>query len=118
MWQGVNRRRFPRAEYPCKIIITKGRSEEKLATKTENIGVGGVCVVLGRELPRFEEVGIILYLDDAEKPVHCRGRVVWVVRKSEIGFDTGVEFADLSDRNRLRIERLIEICQKGQNSSL
>ena len=117
MWQGVNRRRFPRAEYPCKIIITKGKSKENLATKTENIGVGGVCVVLDRDLPRFEEVGIILYLDDTEKPMRCRGRVVWAVRKSKVSFDTGVEFADLPDKDRLKIERLIEICQKGQNSS-
>ena len=117
MWQGINRRKFPRAEYPCRIIVIKGTGKLKLTTKTENIGAGGLCVVLAKELLRFEEVVIMLYLDDKPEPVQCHGRVVWVVRKAGSGFDTGVEFLDLKDKDRLRIERLIEICQKEQDSS-
>lgn len=117
MWQGVNRRKFPRVTYPCKIVVVKSSHKDKLITKTENVGVGGVCVVIDKPLNRFDDAGVILYLDDGHQPVCCDGKVVWVVKKNSSEYDTGIEFTTLKGGDRLRIERVIQLCQKDQNSS-
>ena len=113
MWQGINRRKFPRVNYPCKIVVINSKHREKFSTQTENIGVGGVCVVIDKPLNRFDDAGVILYLDDNHEPVHCDGKIVWVVRKSSSEYDTGIEFTALKDGDRLRIERVIQLCQSS-----
>jgi len=113
MWQGIDRRRFPRAEYPCEVIILRSDLKETFRTHTENIGVGGICVILSKELPRFCPVGITLYLKDRVSPIECDGRIVWSVKRRS-NFDTGIEFIGLRQRDRLRIERVVEEClRKG-----
>jgi Tfp pilus assembly protein PilZ len=117
MWQGINRRKFPRVNYPCKIVVIKDSHKDKIATRTENIGVGGVCVVINKPLNRYDDAGVILYLGDGHQPVCCDGKVVWVVKKSASEYDTGIEFTALKDSDRLRIERVIQLCQKEQGFS-
>jgi Tfp pilus assembly protein PilZ len=123
MWQGVDRRRFPRANYPCKIIVKRKGQTERLSTHTENIGIGGVCVILEQKLARFEEVELSLFLKDKSSPIHCAARIVWVVEKEapagspkvKAQFDTGVEFVKLSEEERLKIEKVVEECLQKQN---
>ena len=119
MWQGVNRRRFPRANYPCKIIVVeKGK---KFSTRTENIGLGGVCVILDEELDRFSEVELILFLEDKQPPVYCDARIVWTVKgstptsKGALPVDTGIEFVNLKEKDKLRIEKVVQQCLQKQS---
>lgn len=124
MWQGVDRRRFPRANYPCKIIVVKKGQAKKFSTNTENIGVGGVCVILNQELDRFSEVELILFLEDKQLPIYCDGRIVWTVKRLDATIpkgtpsqiDTGVEFVNLKEKDKLRIEKVVEVCLQKQNS--
>ena len=109
MWEGINRRKFPRVSYPCKVIILGGALRETFSTHTENIGTGGICVILSKELPKFFPVRIILYLKDSEGPFECNGRIVWSF-KTEINFDTGIEFLDLAASGRTRIEKIVNEC--------
>ena len=123
MWQGVDRRRFPRANYPCKIIVIRKDQTKQFSTHTENIGIGGVCVILEQELARFEEVELILFLKGKSSPIHCAARIVWTVKreapadspKVKAQFDTGVEFVKLSEEERLKIEKVVEECLQKQN---
>lgn len=116
MWQGMDRRRFPRANYRCKIIVVRKRHKDKLNTHTENIGLGGVCVILDKELDKFSEAELLIYLEDGQQPLDCIGRIVWVVKREGIGpdktteFDTGIEFVSIKEKDKLRIERVVEEC--------
>lgn len=116
MWQGIDRRRFPRADYPCKIVVFKKGKTEKFSTHTENIGVGGVCVILERGLDKFLPVELILYLENGHPPIECDGRVVWVVKR-QAEFDTGIEFVNIKEKDALRIERIVQECLKANPTS-
>ena len=109
IWEGIDQRKFPRAEYPCKVMIIGSRPKEIFSTHTENIGIGGICVVLSKELAKFFPVSIILYLKDGGSPIECNGRVVWSI-KTEFDFDTGIEFIEINQHSRARIEKIVQEC--------
>jgi len=117
MWQGIDHRRFPRADFPCKITIFKKGEQEKFSTHTENIGQGGVCVALKEGLDRFSMVDVVLYLENGQPPIKCEGRIVWSVKRKDI-FDTGIEFMNIRKQDSERIERIVKEClAKEQTSS-
>ena len=113
IWEGINRRQFPRADYLCKLIILRSDLKETFSTHTENIGTGGICVILPRELPKFCPVEILLFLRDGGNHVVCNGRIVWVIQREAV-FDTGIEFIDIREGDRLRIERIVQECLREQ----
>lgn len=113
MWSGINKRKFPRAQYKCKVAIL-GESSDVNSTDlvTENIGVGGLCFLINKKLPLFSELDVELSLDPQKAPILCKGKVMWVVRqssfdKSEEKYDTGIEFVGMSDNDKKIIEQLI-----------
>jgi len=114
MWNGINRRKFPRANYKCLIAIKKRLTSKTISTQTENIGAGGICIVIKEDLGLFQGVDVELYLDENKPPVKCGGTVVWVVKKSEPKrkgnylYDTGVEFIDIRPEDRDRITDIVE----------
>ncbi|MFH1621800.1 MAG: PilZ domain-containing protein [Candidatus Omnitrophota bacterium] len=115
-WEGINRRGFPRANYACVVILRQKGSSEAFHTKTENIGCGGICVILPKEINLFGTVEVELDLEDGETKISCDGVAVWVVRRSEAGkdasvcFDTGIEFANLKEKDKGRIDKVIKRC--------
>ncbi len=111
MWNGIDRRRFPRADYPCLIRLKKKNSPEVFSTHTENIGIGGICVSLEKDIGRFSEVTVELDLLDGKGLIVSDGITVWII-KSSIKYDTGIEFKDLKDEDRARINIIIERCLK------
>jgi len=77
-WDGLNRRKFPRVIYPCLVVIANQDKGEKdvILTHTENIGIGGVCVILKQDLKMFSSVELELDLLDLENHIKCKGKVV------------------------------------------
>src|SRR3989338_7938019 len=120
MWNGINRRKFPRASYKCLITIKKRLTSKVISTQTENIGAGGICVIIKEDLGLFQGVDIELYLDDDRPPIKCGGTVVWVVKKSEpkrknaYSYDTGIEFIDIRPEDRDKITQVVEEILKDQ----
>ena len=113
MWDGINRRKFPRANYKCLITIKKRLTSKTISTQTENVGAGGICVVIKEDLGLFQGVDLDLYIDDNRPPIKCGGTVVWVVKKSStkkasILYDTGIEFIDIRPEDRERISEVVE----------
>ena len=124
-WEGLNRRQFPRVNYPCLVVIRNSEEmdadeEDKsstILTHTDNIGVGGVCVVLKQNLKMFSSVELELDLLDLEDHIRCLGKVVWNVPKAGEGsrevkeknklYDIGIEFVDISKENQMRLEKII-----------
>jgi len=112
MWGGINRRKFPRASYPCVVTINRKDQQDTLSTQTENIGIGGICVILPKDLGIFAPVEICLDLLDGQPAIECDGTVAWVIaskedKKSE-SFDTGLEFTNLKRKDAIRIDSIIE----------
>ena len=114
-WEGVNRRRFPRVHYSCVVKIRRKGDSQSFNTRTENVGCGGVCVILPKDIGMFTPVEVELDLTDAKRKINCDGRTVWIVG-TNIGntttFDTGIEFANLTEEDRKIIDEVVEECLK------
>ena len=115
MWNGINRRRFPRANYNCTITIKSGGEVPKtIITQTENIGMGGICVVLKESINLFKDGELEIIIEDKGSPIRCKGSIVWVVKKTDptdkslITYDVGIEFIDIDDSDKDRIGRIVE----------
>jgi Tfp pilus assembly protein PilZ len=118
MWGGMNKRKFPRANYNCEIFIKKSFFSKKIKAHTENIGVGGICVVLNSRLSAFQDVNLTLILGSGSEPITCRGKVMWEVKKDlpykKALYDTGIEFVSLENGDRSRIEEIVESLGESQ----
>jgi c-di-GMP-binding flagellar brake protein YcgR len=109
-WEGQERRQFPRAVFPCKIVVS---SPIRLITShTENISEGGIRVMLEERLAPHSPVGIELFFEKA-KPIKCKGKIAWVrerlnpLEREATMYDTGVRFVDISDKDREYIKTLV-----------
>ena len=112
MWQGINQRRFPRAKCQCMVKIRQQGTTQTIAASTENVGLGGVCVLLEKGLDIFSPVELELVLEDGKAPLKIHGTIVWVVRRRELKkgpvFDTGIEFAELAAEEKARLDAVID----------
>ena len=111
-WGGLDQRVFPRVSARCDISI-HDRIEGAIKTKTQNLGLGGVCVILNRELEKLTRVHLHFMLDEPNQTVDCDGRVVWMVRSKEpasgkVTYDVGIEFMDLKPQGRELISAFLK----------
>jgi hypothetical protein len=122
-WDGLDRRKFPRVNYPCQVIVRSEREQrDALLTHTENVGVGGASVVIKQSLKMFAPVDIELDLLDLGDHIKCQGKVVWSVRRRDSEshkpsfYDVGIEFVDLAEKDRQRIEASIQrLAKRGKS---
>jgi len=113
-WGGLNRRKFPRVLYPCLVVLhASTEHEDAILAHTENVGTGGICVIMRRQLKMFSPVDIELDLLDLGEHVRCKGKVVWSIRRKDtepskpMFFDVGIEFENMSERDQQRIEQIV-----------
>lgn len=120
-WQGLNKRQFPRINYPCLIVIRNGDEDKNdiVLAHTDNIGVGGVCVALRQSVKIFSVLEIELDLLDLGDHIRCKGKVAWNIEK-ESGdkknpkiFDVGIEFIDIADEDQSRLQEVIDRLAKN-----
>lgn len=112
MWDGFNQRKFPRLNLECEIELSQGTGQT-ISGRTENVGIGGVCLIQNRPLERFSTCRIRLNLAEGESPIECDARIVWNIpckdsSVKETMFDTGVEFVNLPSAESLRMKKFIE----------
>jgi len=115
MWDGVDRRRFLRAEYPCLIKLSKKAIPIKaILTHTENISVGGVRVIIGKKVEVMAEVDLEIDLMDTLTNISSIGTINWVKtapskrKGGPVRYDTGVQFIALKDEARRRIQKIVK----------
>ncbi|OGX05734.1 MAG: hypothetical protein A2Z88_10995 [Omnitrophica WOR_2 bacterium GWA2_47_8] len=113
-WDGRNRRKFPRVNFPCLVKIKYDQGEEEvLLTHTENIGIGGLGVILKKAMKIFTPVDLELDLLDADEHLHCEGKVVWSICRNKqeerkpAFYDTGIEFSNVSEKDQKRINQVL-----------
>jgi len=110
-WGGAEKRRFVRADFPCSITIHLPK-KKTISSHTENIGAGGLRVIISARLEIGDMVGLEIYLDD--KPITCEGRVVWMIEKvnpisgKTIMYDIGIEFYKIDGEDQNIIKTLVE----------
>ncbi|MFH1877860.1 MAG: PilZ domain-containing protein [Candidatus Omnitrophota bacterium] len=110
----MNYRKFPRVSYKCRIYVAKKEKKETIETYTENIGEGGICVSLEKPFNIFDHVTLEIFFDGKEEPVSCSGTVVWIVEYHDYRqtgknkFDTGIEFTDITEKDRVKIAGLVK----------
>lgn len=115
-WEGLNRRKFPRVKYPCLVTVWFGEGEDRetFLTHTENLGIGGVCIICHKRVKLFSGVSMEIDLMDMEKHIVCSGKVVWVVQRKDpdphkpIAFDVGIEFRDVKKDDQRRVSKIVQ----------
>lgn len=101
MWDGFNKRKFPRLSLRCELILqNQSIGSQVFRIQTGNVGAGGVCVMLERPLARFSLISVRLELDPNLPWIECQGKVIWSVPSREMlskkeSYDTGIEFLNL-----------------------
>lgn len=71
----VNKRRFPRVNYPCFLTIWQKNGRDTLLAHTVNIGVGGLLVYLDQPLGIGLKVDIKVNFPHVES-FHCGGKIL------------------------------------------
>ncbi len=114
-WDGINRRKFPRVSYPCLITVHHENGEPNvILTHTENIGIGGVGVVLNRDFKTFMPLTIEIDLLDTGNHLKCRGKIAWVIQRSAdekkkpLFYDIGIEFLHIEDSDQRRLDDIVK----------
>jgi len=124
-WDGVNRRKFPRVNYPCLVVVRGGADQPKevILTHTENIGVGGVCVILKQNLEMFCPVQLEIDMLDLGNHIKCQGKVVWNVhrkmdaQKKPLFYDIGIEFKDITGKDQERVDEVVKRLVKNHKET-
>ena len=107
------RRRFPRLGVAVDIqykILPDSIAYETGATS--NISAGGICLILYDALPAGSILELNIYLPDEQPIIKAKGKIVWVrpfnvARDQKERFDAGIEFLDLSETNRKRVDNYV-----------
>ena len=112
MWEGLDQRRFPRLNLACDIDIRNTANNFHVSTVTQNIGAGGVCVILPDQLARFSKVFVRIHLRDGGDVIESFGKVCWLVPgrtlyRAGTNYDIGIEFLDIREEDRERIRKLV-----------
>ncbi len=112
LWDGFNKRKFPRLHLTCEVSVQPLGKPKVFTASTEDVGMGGVSVMLPEPLERFGRCKISLELKDGEPPVQCTGRSMWVIpsqdrRSAKRNFDTGFEFLDMDEFSRKRLQAFL-----------
>ncbi len=122
-WSGMDRRKFPRVNYPCMIVLRDTHNQmETVLTHTDNLAVGGVCVIFKKHLKMFSPLEVELDLLDCEEHIKCQGKVVWSIRRKgdekikPMFYDTGIEFVNLSEKDSKRLEAIIQKLARHKES--
>jgi len=111
VWNGMEKRRFIRANFPCKIVISTP-SQHTIVTNTENIGGGGIRVIIDEKLDISSMVGLDIHLD--KDLIKSKARIVWVVKVEDSSldkpprYDTGIEFYEMNEDDRKIINNFVE----------
>lgn len=111
-----DRRKFPRAAFPCKIMLDS--PIRLLVSHTENLSEGGIRVILEEKLNSFANVGMEIHLEKS-RPIKCKGRVMWVMEKinplekQATLYDTGIQFTNIAQADKDYISKLVNTINAG-----
>jgi len=96
-WDGSERRRFTRVNFPCRIVLYTPK-RDRIDTVAINISEWGVGLALREKLEVSSIIGLEIY-EIKKRPILCNGFVKWVkgiessyVYIGNLLFNTGIQF--------------------------
>ncbi|MBN2096899.1 MAG: PilZ domain-containing protein [Candidatus Omnitrophica bacterium] len=123
MWDGVDRRKFPRVDYPCLITVRKNTPpQQAILTHTGDISVVGIRVIINDKIELMSVVDLEIDLKDAQPAIHIHGRVNRIKELSAGGsgkplrYDTGIQIIDIGEAQRRRIQNVIRHLLKKKDN--
>jgi len=116
----TNRRKFPRANYPCHLTLWRADGEhETILANTSNIGIGGLCVHLVQNIEEGTKVDIQIQFTDTTTPFKCRGVVVRSETQMDRSYTLGIKFEPLSELKASfldgKISEIVNFKPKGKS---
>lgn len=115
-----DRRKFPRLKTELLVRYKILEVQEKqVDAKTKDISGGGVCLVAREKINPGSFLMLEIRFPKSDNAVIAYGRVVWSGESSlglspggHMRFDNGIEFTQISDIDRKRIEEHIKVEQE------
>jgi c-di-GMP-binding flagellar brake protein YcgR len=109
------RREFPRLEFNVefKHWVLNEPSPKLRNNKGKNISAGGICIMIFEKLKIGALLKLELSLRDADKPTIIKGKVVWIEEvviyphKTQVYYNCGIEFIDISLRDQENINHYV-----------
>lgn len=116
MWDGFNQRKFPRLNLKCEVRINPQDTSRVIRATTENVGVGGICLLQNQELARYSKCQITLELSPEYPKIESDGKVCWIIPHRQplaktTEYDTGIEFVGMKSEMRDVLRQFIEDLQ-------
>lgn len=96
----------------CDVFVRGEGNGYALSTMTTNLSRGGVCVMLGKALRKFELVSLKIVLGDKEPSLECMGKICWsipakIFKRETSAYDTGIEFINMTKTVGDRIDHFL-----------
>lgn len=122
IWNGAERRRSVRvtSDIPIRYNLPSNQKEFK-ASRTKNISTGGACTVLNEKLSSGTKLIAEISLPNHRPPVILTAQVVWTSEETTQPdpsgirhFNVGIEFINISPRDRDRLRTFIDKTQESQ----
>ena len=110
----AEKRQFVRLNVLTDVTYAKVASpQDEGLSISKNISMGGICLIVYEKLNVGDVVLLNIVLPDNLASIPSHGRVVWI-REFIIGdpvkgkrYDSGIEFLDISEENRNRINKYV-----------
>jgi PilZ domain-containing protein len=98
----IEKRQHRRAKLVTQIRCEALGREELHVTR--DISVGGLFVSSNEPFPQDSEVSVFFHLRPSDPAISCQGKVVYSLK----GLGMGVQFTDLSDADRLSLQKFVD----------
>ena len=86
---------------PAIFSIKKKGRVEKVKAHVKNVSASGIMISVDKKLTLGTDTAIDMHTPDGPNPIHCNGKVVWVVPANKKGkYDCGVAFTDIEEDNK------------------
>ncbi len=111
----IERRKFPRLNFRVNFeynILNKTRIKDEPA-ETKNISESGICIILLDKVTVGDKLNLKFHFPNINTPIKTTGIVVWTqeftvgIVDTSIAYDVGVEFIDISQEDRDKINQYI-----------
>ena len=122
---GYNKRKFPRANYPCSLTMwSENGNSQVIMGYTANIGAGGLCVHITQELLIHSYVEVRIEFPSQTTPFKCKGKIAhcdkYVDPQGKKFYAIGVEFEAMDEVRQAYlmgvVSDLITLNEKAKNN--
>ena len=122
---GYNKRKFPRANYPCSLTIWSDHANPQVIMGyTANIGAGGLCAHVTQELLVHSALEVRVEFPHQSTPFKCKGKVAHcehcIDPQGKKFYAVGVEFEPMDELRQAYLQgvvsELIAINEKAKKN--